>query len=59
MTLTVAELKALPIGTPVALPDGADAYPDFLIAERLTSTGCRDCRRLRVDRHRRPSAGTG
>jgi hypothetical protein len=40
--LTESELRALPIGARVVLPKGADAYPDFLIAERLFGA---------VDRH--------
>lgn len=33
--LTESELRALPIGARVVLPSGADAYPDFCIAEPL------------------------
>jgi hypothetical protein len=36
--LTVNDCKALAIGTRVAFPNGADAYPDFLFRDRLTGT---------------------
>lgn len=33
--LTESELRALPIGARVVLPNGADAYPDFVLAGPL------------------------
>jgi hypothetical protein len=53
--LTVNECKALAIGTRVAFPNGADAYPDFMFNDRLTGTvdeHDNDCTWVKIDQHK-------
>jgi hypothetical protein len=52
MSMTVATLKTLPVGTRLAFPDGAHAYQDFSIAGPLAGTICEtadDCVWVLID----------
>jgi len=52
--LTESEVRALPIGTRLAFPNGAECYPSFRILEPLTGTLVDmqdDCAWIRLDTH--------